>query len=137
LKKNAKGLTHNLNRLAELAELAPELTLDQIDLFAELTAFHIEARYGDYRESHSEIVDAQKAKEVFELTALPPRETPRHRVGSQRKERLLLGSTNLEPGSGWPRVDGHMDRFHSQNRCEAGLRFGGDLLSCFHSLKKM
>jgi HEPN domain-containing protein len=57
---------HNLNRLAELAELAPELTLDKVDLLAELTAYHIEARYGDYKQSLSEIVDAPKAKVVFD-----------------------------------------------------------------------
>jgi hypothetical protein len=57
-----------LNRLAELAELASELTADQVDLFAELTAYHLEARYGDYRESLSEIVNAPKAKAVFDQT---------------------------------------------------------------------
>jgi HEPN domain-containing protein len=59
---------HNLNRLAELAELASELKVDQVDLFAELTAFHIEARYGDYKESLSEIVDVEKAKTIFDQT---------------------------------------------------------------------
>jgi HEPN domain-containing protein len=59
---------HNLNRLAELAELATELTVDKVDLLAELTAYHIEARYGDYKQSLSEIVDAPKAKAVFDQT---------------------------------------------------------------------
>ena len=36
---------HNLNRLAELAELIGELEEEQIDLLAELTAYNIVARY--------------------------------------------------------------------------------------------
>ena len=36
---------HNLNRLAELAELSGELEEGQIDLLAELTAYNIVARY--------------------------------------------------------------------------------------------
>ena len=45
---------HNLNRLVESAELSGELTGERIDLLAELTAYNIEARYGDYKESLSE-----------------------------------------------------------------------------------
>jgi HEPN domain-containing protein len=59
---------HNLNRLAELAELSGELEEEQIDLLAELTAYNIVARYGDYKESLSEIVDIQKAKFLFDKT---------------------------------------------------------------------
>ena len=59
---------HNLNRLAELAELRRELTAEQVDLLAELTAYNIEARYGDYRESLSEVVDPQKANALYAET---------------------------------------------------------------------
>jgi HEPN domain-containing protein len=59
---------HNLNRLAELAELRRELTAEQVDLLAELTAYNIEARYGDYKESLSEVVDFQKAKTLYAQT---------------------------------------------------------------------
>jgi HEPN domain-containing protein len=59
---------HNLNRLAELAELSGELRGEQVDLMAELTAYNIEARYGDYKESLSEVVDIQRAKKMYEQT---------------------------------------------------------------------
>jgi HEPN domain-containing protein len=59
---------HNLNRLAELAELSDELEEGQIDLLAELTAYNIVARYGDYKESLFEIVDMQKAKFLYDKT---------------------------------------------------------------------
>jgi HEPN domain-containing protein len=59
---------HNLNRLAELSELRGELTEGQIDLLAELTAYNIDARYGDYKESLSEVVDIQKAKLIYDRT---------------------------------------------------------------------
>ena len=59
---------HNLNRLADLAELSGELEEGQIDLLAELTAYNIVARYGDYKESLSEIVDTQKAKFLYDRT---------------------------------------------------------------------
>jgi HEPN domain-containing protein len=59
---------HNLNRLAELAEIRTELAVEQIDLLATLTAYHIEARYGDYRESLSEVVDSQKAEIIYGQT---------------------------------------------------------------------
>ena len=60
--------THNLNRLAELAELRKELAGDQIDLMAELTAYNIEARYGDYKESLLEVVDIRRAKVLLAQT---------------------------------------------------------------------
>ena len=56
---------HNLNRLAELRR---ELAAEQVDLLAELTAYNIEARYGDYKESLSEVVDFQKAKTLYTQT---------------------------------------------------------------------
>jgi len=59
---------HNLNRLAELAELRRELAAEQVDLLAELTAYNIEARYGDYKDSLSEVVDFQKAKTLYAQT---------------------------------------------------------------------
>jgi len=59
---------HNLNRLAELADLREELTDDQVDLLAELTAYNIEARYGDYKENLSEVVDMRKAEILYAKT---------------------------------------------------------------------
>jgi len=46
---------HNLNRLAEIAMIRNELNSEQFNFLAELTPYHIEARYGDYKESLSEI----------------------------------------------------------------------------------
>jgi HEPN domain-containing protein len=59
---------HSLNRLAERAELRAGLTDEQVDLLAELTAYNIEARYGDYKESLSEVIDAEKAKILYDRT---------------------------------------------------------------------
>lgn len=59
---------HNLNRLAEIAEIKDNLTPQQFDFLAELTPFSIEARYGDYKESLSEIIDKEKAEEIFRET---------------------------------------------------------------------
>lgn len=59
---------HNLNRLAELAELRSDLTGEQMDLLAELTAYNVEARYGDYKESLSEVVNSQRARVLFGQT---------------------------------------------------------------------
>ena len=59
---------HSLNRLAERAELRAGLTDEQVDLLAELTAYNIEARYGDYKESLSEVIDAEKAKILYNRT---------------------------------------------------------------------
>ena len=46
---------HNLNSLAEIADINNELTTEQFNFIAELTPYHIEARYGDYKDSLSEI----------------------------------------------------------------------------------
>jgi HEPN domain-containing protein len=59
---------HNLNRLAEIAELNHDLTPDKFNFLAELTPYCIEARYGDYKESLSEIIDKEKAKIIYEET---------------------------------------------------------------------
>lgn len=59
---------HNLNRLAEIAELKHDLTPDKFNFLAELTPYCIEARYGDYKESLSEIIDKEKAKIIYEET---------------------------------------------------------------------
>ena len=56
---------HNLNRLAEIAEVKNELTPQQFDFLAELTPYCIEARYGDYKETLSEIIGKEKAEEIF------------------------------------------------------------------------
>ena len=57
-----------MNRLAELAELRRELAAEQVDLLAELTAYNIEARYGDYKESLSKVLDTQKADALYAQT---------------------------------------------------------------------
>ena len=59
---------HNLNRLAEIAEISKELTTEQFNFIAELTPYHIEARYGDYKESLSEIIDEEKAGQIYKKT---------------------------------------------------------------------
>jgi HEPN domain-containing protein len=59
---------HNLNRLAEVATISNELTSEQFNFLAELTPYHIEARYGDYKESLSEIINEKKAEQVYKKT---------------------------------------------------------------------
>lgn len=59
---------HNLSRLAEVAEIENHLDSEQFNFLAELTPYCIEARYGDYKESLSEIINEQKAKEIYEKT---------------------------------------------------------------------
>ena len=49
---------HNLNRLAEVATISNELTSEQFNFLAELTPYHIEARYGDYEDRLAEIVNS-------------------------------------------------------------------------------
>ena len=55
---------HNLNRLAEIAGISDELNSEQFNFLAELTPYCIEARYGDYKASLSEIIDEGTAREV-------------------------------------------------------------------------
>jgi HEPN domain-containing protein len=59
---------HNLNRLAEISLIDSELNSDQFNFLAELTPYNIEARYGDYKESLSEIINDKKAQKVYEKT---------------------------------------------------------------------
>jgi len=59
---------HNLNRLAEIASISNELTSEQFNFIAELTPYHIEARYGDYKESLSEIINSKEAEQVYQKT---------------------------------------------------------------------
>lgn len=59
---------HNLNRLAEIATIRNELTSEQFNFLAELTPYHIEARYGDYKESLSEIINDKEAEQVYRKT---------------------------------------------------------------------
>ena len=59
---------HNLIRLSELAEIRDNLNSEQFKFLAELTPYCVEARYGDYKESLSEIINAEKAKEVYQKT---------------------------------------------------------------------
>ena len=59
---------HNLNRLAEIATISNELTPEQFNFLAELTPYHIEARYGDYKENLSEIINEKMAEQVYKKT---------------------------------------------------------------------
>jgi HEPN domain-containing protein len=59
---------HNLIRLSEIADIRKELPDKQSNFLADLTPYHIEARYGDYKESLSEIINADKAKEIYDKT---------------------------------------------------------------------
>ena len=59
---------HNLNRLAEISTIRDELNSEQFNFLAELTPYNIEARYGDYKEKLSEIIDEQKAQQVYKKT---------------------------------------------------------------------
>ncbi len=43
-------------------------TTEQFNFIAELTPYHIEARYGDYKESLSEIINEEKAGQVYKQT---------------------------------------------------------------------
>jgi HEPN domain-containing protein len=72
--KNNKELlrSHNLVRLAEIAEVYNLMPLEYQDFLAIITPFAIEARYGDYRKRLSEIINRRMAekyliqtKEVF------------------------------------------------------------------------
>lgn len=58
----------NLNRLAEIAEIRDDLSPGQFDFLAELTPYCIEARYGDYKQSLLEIINKEKAIEVYDKT---------------------------------------------------------------------
>lgn len=44
------------------------LSLEQSNFLAELTPFCIEARYGDFKESLSEILDKEKAEIIYQQT---------------------------------------------------------------------
>jgi len=59
---------HNLNRLAEISLIDAELNAEKFNFLAELTPYNIEARYGDYKESLSEIINDKKAQKVYEKT---------------------------------------------------------------------
>ncbi len=53
---------HNLVRLSEIAGIYPSMSLEYQEFLADLTPFAIEARYGDYRKSLSEIINQEGAK---------------------------------------------------------------------------
>jgi HEPN domain-containing protein len=59
---------HNLNRLAEVAGIRNDLNAEQFNFLAELTPYCIEVRYGDYKESLAEIINAERAREVYDRT---------------------------------------------------------------------
>jgi HEPN domain-containing protein len=64
--------SHNLVRIAEVAEVYNHMAEDYQEFLADITPFAIEARYGDYRVRLSEIVNKKaagiylkKTKEVY------------------------------------------------------------------------
>ena len=59
---------HNLIRLSEIAQIRGELADHRLNFLAGLTPYHIEARYGDYKESLSEIINGETAKELYDKT---------------------------------------------------------------------
>lgn len=67
-KGDAALRTHNLVRLAEAAKLYVFLSEEHQNFLANLTPFAIEARYGDYRRSLSEIIDKKRAIICFNKT---------------------------------------------------------------------
>jgi hypothetical protein len=44
------------------------LIAEQFDFLAELAPYHIEARYGDYKESLSEIINEKLAEQIYNDT---------------------------------------------------------------------
>lgn len=60
--------THNLVRLAETAKLPALLSEENRIFLADLTPFAIEARYGDYVRSLSEIINKKKAVNCLNKT---------------------------------------------------------------------
>ena len=56
---------HNLIRLSEIAEIRDDLSDEIFNFLAELTPYHIEARYGDYKESLSEIINGDTAEKLY------------------------------------------------------------------------
>ncbi len=60
--------THNLVRLAEIANLANKLEPKQLSLMAELTPFCIESRYADYQEKMSKLTNRKLAAAYLEKT---------------------------------------------------------------------
>lgn len=61
-------LIHNLRKLAEIADIGKELSMDQIDFLERLTPFAIKARYGSYKRRMSEICNRKTAVEFIQLT---------------------------------------------------------------------
>ncbi|OEU78133.1 MAG: hypothetical protein BA873_03085 [Desulfobulbaceae bacterium C00003063] len=59
---------HNLNRLAQVVGITDDMDAEQFNFLAELTPYCIEARYGDYKESLAEIINKEKAIEIYEMT---------------------------------------------------------------------
>lgn len=60
--------THNLVRLAEIAQVYNLMPDTHKNFLADLTPFAIEARYGDYKRKLSEIINGRKAFNYFEMT---------------------------------------------------------------------
>lgn len=60
--------THNLVRLAEDANIYTIMTKKHQNHLINITPYAIEARYGDYRESLTEIIDKAKANNYYKIT---------------------------------------------------------------------
>ena len=61
---------HNLIRLSEFAEIRDNLNSEQFKFLAELTPYCIEARYGDYKESLSEIINNWSVESFLQFTLI-------------------------------------------------------------------
>lgn len=58
--------THNLVRLAEIAQIYYAMTDEYQNFLADLTPFAVESRYGDYRRRLSEIINKKMARVYLE-----------------------------------------------------------------------
>ncbi len=69
VEQNGEALrTHNLVRLAELAGVYNGMANEFQVFLADLTPFAIEARYGDYKEKLTEIIDSKMAVKYLNKT---------------------------------------------------------------------
>jgi HEPN domain-containing protein len=62
------AFTHNLVKLAEIAGIFKQMTNAQKRILTNLTPFAVEARYGDFRDKLSEILNREKAKSLLKNT---------------------------------------------------------------------
>ncbi|MDI6759187.1 MAG: HEPN domain-containing protein [Candidatus Omnitrophota bacterium] len=61
--------THNLVRLSELTDVHKSMSQEEQNFLADLAPFAVEARYGDYRDKLSEIVNRKSASNYLVKTS--------------------------------------------------------------------